>query len=158
MDKIKVTKLFSYADGKLYWLNSRKGVHDITKEAGGVSDGRRNIMVDGKMYKTHRLVFLYHHGYLPEVIDHIDCNPLNNHIDNLREATVQLNNYNRSLDRNNTSGVKGVSWNTRSKKWVVQVGVNKTRVEVGRFVDLELAELVAREFRDKYHGDFARHL
>jgi hypothetical protein len=35
--------------------------------------------------------------------------------------------------------------------------VNKKRKYIGSFEDVELADLVAQEARDKYHGRFARH-
>ncbi len=159
MNKEEVSSLLRYSDGKLYWRQGRKGVKDIRVEAGSSSgrQGRRRIMIDGELLFTHRLIFLLHHGYLPEVVDHKDGNVLNNDISNLRAATVHLNNYNRSLDSNNTSGIKGVSWHKRDCRWIVQVGVGGIRITVGRFKDIELAELVAVEFRNKYHGDFARH-
>jgi hypothetical protein len=65
---------------------------------------------------------------------------------------------NRKLFKNNTSGCKGVYWNKRNRKWQVSVGVSKKQKHIGYFDDLELAELVALEARDKYHGNFAKHL
>jgi hypothetical protein len=54
-------------------------------------------------------------------------------------------------------GVKGVNWNKSNKQWRVRVQVNKKRIHIGDFKDLELAELVAIEARNKYHGNFAKH-
>lgn len=158
MNKEEVDKLLRYEDGKLYWRHSRKGVKDTSIEAGSPSgsNGRRKVMLDGEVIFTHRLVFLMHYGHLPEVVDHIDGDVLNNNISNLRAATIQLNNYNRAIGRDNTSGIKGVSWHKRDCKWIVQVGFKGSRF-YGRFDDVELAELVATEFRDKYHGEFAKH-
>ena len=67
------------------------------------------------------------------------------------------NGKNRKTPKNNTSGVKGVSWHKRSKKWVVSIGVNWKRKALGYFDDLDLAELVSIEARNKYHGEFANH-
>ena len=66
------------------------------------------------------------------------------------------NAYNTKIRTNNTSGVKGVSWHKKDKKWRVRVCVDGVNNFIGNFDDLELAELVAIEARDKYHGKFAR--
>ena len=57
----------------------------------------------------------------------------------------------------NTSGVKGVSWRRKSKKWTVRVTVDGEYKSFGSYDDLELAELVAIEARNKYHKEFANH-
>jgi hypothetical protein len=64
---------------------------------------------------------------------------------------------NSKLYCTNKSGIKNVCWNKKEKKWVVKLQVNKNRIHFGMFEDIELAELVATEARDKYHKTFARH-
>lgn len=145
----RLHELFEYVDGSLI----RDG-----KIAGSVNKrGYRIICVDMKMYKAHRLVFLYHHGYLPKQIDHIDKNPDNNRIENLRPATNGQNCMNRGMLRNNTSGCKGVFWDKETSKWRVAIRVDKKLKSFGRYHDIELAELVAMEARNKYHKEFANH-
>ncbi|ECH9128545.1 HNH endonuclease [Salmonella enterica subsp. enterica] len=65
-----------------------------------------------KCYLAHRLAWFFCYGVWPKEIDHIDNNKLNNSIGNLREVTHQLNQLNMPLRSNNTSGVKGVNWDT----------------------------------------------
>jgi len=48
------------------------------------------VCIDGKPQALHRMIFLYHHGYLPKVTDHIDGNRLNNRIENLRDVSQLL--------------------------------------------------------------------
>ena len=61
-----VRSLFNYRDGELYWKVARQG-RKLGVPAGGISlDGYRVIRINGKLYRSHRLIFLYHHGYLPE--------------------------------------------------------------------------------------------
>ena len=96
-------------------------------------------------------------GYLPKFIDHIDCNPSNNKIENLREATFSQNQHNTKKRITNTSGVKNVHWYKPLKKWMVYIMINKKRKHLGYFNNIELAELVAQEARNKYHGKYARH-
>lgn len=145
----RLKELFEYVDGHLI----RNG-----KIAGSVNKrGYRCVGVDHKIYKAHRLVFLYNHGYLPEQVDHIDGNKLNNRIENLRAANNSVNMMNRGLMKNNTSGSKNVFWCKDYQKWRVAVRINKKLRSFGRFEDLELAELVAVEARNKYHKEFANH-
>jgi len=157
MDQKTALELFEYRDGALYWrvcLNSRA---PIGSEAGSYNphNKRRNVRVEGKLYYTHRLIYLMHHGYTPLEVDHIDTNRHNNNIENLRAATSAQNQRNKPIQRNNTSGHKNIRRN--NGKWVVELKVNGKPKYFGRFEDLELAILVASEARDKYHGEFARH-
>ena len=152
-------KLFEYKDGILYW-KEHKAMNKVKagSEAGTKkSDGRIVISIDYKMYKAHRLIFLYHHGYLPNLIDHIDGNNLNNRIENLREANKSQNALNSKLSKSNKSGVKGVFWHKRDKKWCVKFQVNGTQKYFGTYHDIDVAKFVVEAMRCKYHGNFANH-
>jgi hypothetical protein len=145
--------LFDYKDGQLYWKNHKYNAY-IGKKAGTLNQkGYWQIKFGKKIHKAHRLIFMMHYGYLPKIIDHIDCNPLNNCIKNLREATKRQNLYNRLANKTSKSGIKNVSWCKKDKRWIVQVN----KKYIGQYKNLELAELVAQEARDKYHGEYARH-
>lgn len=151
-------QLFDYKDGHLYWKVAKSKNTIIDSKTGSTDKyGYLRTSIDGKSYKTHRLIFLYHHGYLPYRVDHADNNPKNNQINNLRQATVSQNQYNQKLRSDNKSGCKGVYWISREKKWAVSLYVAKEKKNLGYFDDLELACLVAQEARDKYHGEYARH-
>ena len=114
--------------------------------------------VSGQHWTVHRLIYLYHHGWVPEQLDHINGNTLDNRIENLRPADQSSNMCNRKRFLNNKSGVKGVSWHSHQKKWFVYLDVNKKRKNIGYFDDLEFAELAANEARAKFHGAFANYL
>lgn len=78
-----------------------------------------------QLQKAHRLAWLYIHGYFPEYgIDHKDRVTYHNWIDNLREATQQCNMRNTANSKNNTSGIKGVSFNKKRNKWSAYIMVN----------------------------------
>ena len=106
-----LNELFTYdkETGKLYWKAARQRV-TVGKEAGAVDkNGYSVLRINQKRYRTHRVVFLMHKGYLPAVLDHIDGDRANNRLENLRPATTHQNQYNRKLNKNNKSGFKGVS-------------------------------------------------
>ena len=115
------------------------------------------VVVDNKAVALHRVIYLYHHGVLPNVIDHADNDRTNNRIENLRAASQQQNCLNRSRHSNSKSPFKNVYWNKAANKWSVQVNIHGKRQYLGVFEDIELADLVALEARNKFHGTYARH-
>lgn len=125
--------------------------------AGSVAKDRyTNIQINKKIYKAHRLAWLYVYGSFPnKCIDHINGNRSDNKISNLREANHSQNGMNKKMQSNNTSGVRGVYWNRNVKKWHAEVRLKGKRIYLGLFDSLELAELVVSETRLKYHGQFA---
>jgi len=126
--------------------------------AGWLYNGYRQIEINNKQYKAHRLAWLYVNGEMPtNLIDHIDGNRSNNKISNLREATYQTNSENYKTPKTNKSGVKNVSWYKNLNKWVVSISIKKIKKTIGYFDDLEFAELVAIETRNKYRQEFANH-
>ena len=152
IDQAAVQKVLEDKDGVLHWRKTGKRAGTLHHT------GYTQVSIKGKSYNAHRLMFLLYHGWLPEVIDHIDGNRSNNSIENLRPATWSQNLQNMKLRPTNKSGCKNVSWCNTKKKWSVQLSVNGCQKNLGRFDDLELADLVAAEARDKYHGPFARHI
>lgn len=114
------------------------------------------ITIDGVKYMAHKLAWLYMHNEWPERVDHKDGK--SNAIINLRKCTQQQNMYNRTVKSNSLTGVKGVSFDKSRNKYLVRVSINGVNTNLGRYDDLELAELVATEARNKHHGEFARHV
>ena len=93
-----------------------------------------------KIYKAHRLAWLYEYGYLPENgLDHKDRINYHNWISNLREASKQCNARNTGNPKDNTSGVKGVSWNKQYNKWRTVIGINQKQIHIGNFNDFNEA-------------------
>lgn len=98
-------------------------------EPGFIKNGRRQIRVDGRAYLVHRLAWLYMHGSFPSLlIDHINGDPMDNRIANLREVTPSGNQQNlRRPNKNNTSGFLGVSYIRRDRKFLAQIKVDGSR-------------------------------
>ena len=156
LDRLK--RLLSYKEDKLYWRRNKDVPHTVRGKLAGSTEpcGYTRIKLDGKKYRQHRLVYLYHKGYLPEFVDHKDGDPTNDRIDNLRECSRAQNMQNCKLRKDNKSGTTGVCYHPSSGKWRVTVTANKRVHYLGRFEDKELAELIASEAREFYHGEFAR--
>lgn len=121
-------------------------------------NGYHEIGYNYQVYKAHRLAWIYAYGSIPEYIqiDHIDGNRANNRISNLRPCSNAENQKNRKIGKDNTSGYKGVSWNTRLGKWVVNVGLNNKRIYLGGYVDKAEAITVHKTFCEEHHGKFYR--
>ena len=128
-----------------------------TRPTGTRANRYSTTKVNGQHWCVHKLIYLYHHGIVPKQLDHINMNSSDNRIENLRIASSSQNMCNRKLFTSNTSGHKGVSWHKAQSRWFVYVDTDKTRKNIGYFDDLELAELVAIEARNLYHGVFAAH-
>jgi hypothetical protein len=157
MEQQKIREYFDYLDGVLYWKIKTARCVKIGQPAGTLDKrtGYHRVRVDCKFQKAHRIIFLYHHGYLPDFVDHIDGNKTNNKIENLRGATLSQNCMNQKISTRNTSGTKGVMWHKRDKKWFVQLRVNSKCHSFGYYEDKELAELVAIEATNKLHKEFS---
>ncbi|EBO9197623.1 TPA: HNH endonuclease [Salmonella enterica subsp. salamae serovar 21:z10:[z6]] len=155
--ELKILLRYNPDTGVFYWLKDMGLCCKAGDIAGGVCkvNGYIRIGIKGRQYKAHRLAFLYMTGRWPRMIDHINRNRKDNRWINLRECVLQQNNLNISVKSNNTSGVPGVSWKPHNEKWRVTMQLNGIQYSFGCYRDLELAELVARESRVKYFGDFS---
>jgi hypothetical protein len=92
---------------------------------------------------------------LSNEIDHIDGDSLNNNRSNLRAATRAQNSQNRSKQKNNASGIKGVSLDKRRSKWLAQIQSDGTHYYLGRFDTKEDAAEAYRKAANKLHKEFA---
>ena len=88
------------------------------------------------------------------VVDHINHNTLDNRKENLRICTVSQNGMNQKLSSRNKSGVKGVSFHTKSHKWRATITVNKKQIELGEFDDIQDAINARKEAEIKYFDEY----
>lgn len=128
-EKLKETLNYNPNTGIFTWKKQISKKSTIGRVAGSNrGDGYKGINLYNKSYYAHRLAWLYKYGYLPENdVDHINRNKSDNRIINLREVSRQCNLRNSSLNKNNTSGVSGVSFDKGSNSWKAQITVNKKR-------------------------------
>ena len=158
LTKELVHELFEYKEGNLYWKIARSNRIKVGQIVGCVHEhGYRYTNLNKKPTLVHRLVFLYHHGYMPEFIDHIDGNRSNNLISNLREATRNQNAHNAKKRKDNTSGIKGIHWDKKRNKWRACFEKNKKNYDAGFFESIEQAQRALIDLRNAIHGNFAKH-
>lgn len=161
----RLHELFEYRDGCLFYKNDlhnslgRKTKIVAGTRAGGLHPlGYRKIRVDGVMFTEHRIVWqMFNPEPCDFILDHINNKRDDNRIENLRKADRSKNSQNSFMRKDNSSGVKGVHWNNRDKRYTVSLSFDGIRKVFGHFIDFELAELVAAEARNKFHGSFANH-
>jgi hypothetical protein len=114
------------------------------------------ITIEGRLYRAHRLAFLYMLGRWPSSeVDHKDGDSINNRWANLREATSGQNSANSKRRRDNKSGFKGVS-RARNGRWRADIRVNKRQIYLGLYRDPQAAHEAYVKAAQQHFGEFAR--
>ena len=122
--------------------------------AGHFNDARGyvKVKINGAKYFAHRLAWLHEYGVLPPAqIDHIDRNPANNAISNLRVVTGGKNMQNTGIYRNSMSGFKGVTWHSQEGKWRARISINHKQHFLGLFDDAAAASNAYLAAASKLH-------
>ena len=126
----RARELFDYKDGKLFWKVRKAKNTKIDSVAGGLNKitGYWQVGVDGKRYRSHVLIWNFHHGPVPagKCIDHVDGDPSNNRIENLNPVTHQQNLQKQKKQSSNTSGHTNIHWHEQNKKWRLRLKNPKT--------------------------------
>lgn len=131
----------------------------VGKIAGSASSGYVKIILLGRSFMAHRIIWAMVHGVDPgATIDHRDGDPLNNRLSNLRQATRSQNAMNRRARSDNSSGCTGVHWHASSRKWAAAIGAGKARQHLGLFDNIADASSAYRQAAARRHGEFAAHL
>jgi len=103
--------------------------------------------------KGHKKVYMHRliNNTLKGVItDHINQNQLDNRKLNLRNATKFQNATNSGIWRNNTSGIKGVSWNKKVEKWETYITKNSKHIFLGYFINIKKAIDARKKGEERY--------
>lgn len=115
------------------------------------------ITIHGQHYQAHRLAWLIITGVWPDKeIDHRDLDKTNNRFKNLREAMPFQNQGNKPLQRNNTSGFKGVSWHSRFNRFRAYITINGKIKHLGYYDSAEEAGAIYNSEAKKHFGEFMR--
>lgn len=155
-----VKEYFDYKDGFLYWkklISVKCSRAKVGQRAAFLNNERYKVKFNFKLYLCSRLIFLWHNGYLPEIVDHINHDTKNDNIENLRAATRYDNCRNVTSHINSTSKYLGVSLNKskNSIAWNVHVSINGKDTHIGRYQDEKEAALAYNEAASKHYGQFA---
>ena len=134
------------------------GPKNVGEIAGGSrKDGYWRIGINGVRHRLHTLAWIYVYGEMPTfAIDHIDGNPSNNRISNLRHVTNSENQRNRRMQSNNSSGATGVSRSKKANKWRAHAKINGKFFSLGLHNSVDSANKAVTEFRIK-NGFTERH-
>lgn len=119
------------------------------KNSGGKTYGQ--VKLNQISYMTHRICFMMHYGFLPIEVDHINGDGTDNRAKNLRCANRQTNAMNMRKFKTNTSGITGVSWDKRNKKWYSYIKINQSMINLGRFTDKFEAICARKSAESKYN-------
>lgn len=121
------------------------------------ANGYIKISFNARHFWAHRLAWALTHGEWPmHHIDHINGIPADNRLVNLREATRHQNLRNSKRHKDNTSGIKGVTWDKRREKWTAQIWAEGRHVYLGRFDKIEQAGAAYEAAAKRFFGEFAR--
>lgn len=126
-------------DGDFYWAIRRGNIKAGSRAGCLTADGYICIRVDGGLYLSHRLVWLFHHGEFPEKgIDHIDGIKTNNAIENLRACDQSQNSQNRrTARRGHKVGLLGVK--ASGRKFQARIQDRNGSIFIGTFKTAEEA-------------------
>ena len=148
-----------YRDGHLWWIKPTARRVSIGDRFGSYhSNGYRVGRLKNKPHYEHRLIWLYHRGIWPKGhIDHINNIRDDNRIENLREATIQQNQFNKKSVSGSSSKYKGVCWDKKRKKWRANATLDGKIKTLGRFnCEHEAAESY-RKATEHLHKEYANY-
>ena len=111
-------------------------------------EGYPATSINSKTIRLHVFLGLKWH-------DHQNKNKLDNRRINLRPCTYSQNNMNIGIRIDNTSGIIGVYWFSRDKKWKAQINIDGKTKNLGTFIDKEDAIKTRLNAESKYYGEFA---
>lgn len=153
--KLKSLLNYSPETGLFHWLSEKQNSIQSGDLAGWQDEqGYWRITIDGHDYRAHRLAWLYMHGVMPDMVDHKNRNRSDNRASNLRQCNASQNAMNRKTQANNKSGVPGVIWNKREKKWKAFTKSNGKQISLGTYAEKDDAILARERHCQHAHGEF----
>jgi len=146
-DELRARFYYDRETGHFYRRFAQGGQLPWSRAGYEVSKGYHQLKVGGRAYRTNRLAWLYVTGEWPaHQIDHINRDPSDDRIENLRDVPQSVNKRNCRMYANNTSGFRGVI--RAGKKWAAQITTGGVCKKLGTFSTPEAAHaayLAARE-------------
>ena len=143
--------------GRIFWKKKIAKKIVVGTEAGTQrKDGYKIVTLFGQPYLVHRVIFAMRYGYCKDEIDHINGDPSDNRLENIRAVNRSQQNMNRGVQSNNTSGHKGVYWAKKKSFWQARIKVEGKLISLGYFKDIEKAVEAYKIGAEQYHKDYRR--
>ena len=161
-------------------LKRKYNTYDLTREYGvGYTNNNEEFYFDLEDYDLIKnYCWILQHGYVyayvsgeehhlismhrlvmkaqdEDKVDHIFHNLNDNRKSKLRLTTHSQNLMNKSMGKNNTSGVIGVSWDSRNNDWVARITANSKNIHLGRYKNFQDAVCARKAGEEKYHGKYS---
>ena len=118
-------------------------------------DNKNYITICTRDCKANKIICLHQLITGKNNQDHINRNTFDNRKCNLRDSTQDENVKNRTMQRNNTSGVIGVYWHKKRKKWSSMISINKKQTCIYNGDSKEEAIVARLKAEKEYYGEFA---
>lgn len=154
--------VYSSTYGKIISTIDTHSIKKLKKYTWSVEVRKKEFRIKTCFREKGKIKNIYLSRYLlnfPEnKVDHIDGNPLNNLISNLRTCTTGENNRNQKTREGTKTGIRGVNQSKRNGKWRVRISVNSRRIYLGTFDNLEAAKATYESAAEFYYKDFKRRL
>ena len=149
-DQDSLNEKFIYKDGKLLRRSNRKPVGTL------LNTGYIHAGFNNKVYLIHRLIYIMHHGDIPEgmVIDHRDGDKTNNRIENLQAISHMNNSRKQKLHKQNKSGYRGCR-KIGEGQYRAQISINGTNHYIGTFSTMDDAARAYNGVARIIYGEFA---
>lgn len=154
LDTLRSLLSYNPQTGDFLWLSGqRRG-----RLAGTISDeGYRVIRILSKFHKAHRLAWYMHYGKWPDgLLDHANCDRGDNRISNLRPCTKSQNTANSRVRKDSRSGLKGVCYCARQRKWKARISIQGRLTLLGTFDSAALAHAAYVAEAKQVFGEYAR--
>lgn len=161
LDFLQTILKYNAETGDLIWIKtvgpkakagSTAGTTMTTKHSRKKPYSWKQVGIKGKAYQAHRIAWYLYHGFDPQdaFVDHVNQDPLDNRIVNLRLVNHNENNWNASKClSNNTSGFRGVYKHKQSGKWAACMSINGKTKHLGVF---DLPQEASKAYEDAYQS------
>lgn len=153
----KLMELLDYdlSTGLFRWRKTLSNRAPAGSVAGkpGCSRGYATVVIHGRAYQAHKLAIYWYSGIYPYTdVDHIDGDPRNNRLTNLRVCGALGNAQNRHRhSKNNKLGVLGVALCKNTGRYRAQILVSGKKLHLGRFKTVAEASTAYLSAKAKYH-------
>lgn len=138
---------FEYTNGNLVRVKTAAPNAKVGDVVGSLdqSTGYLKATIDKKQYYVHRLIWMYHYGYIDSdvLLDHKDRDKLNNDINNLRIVTKQENGFN--------TDAKGYYFHKEKRKYKAQIMLSGKQIHIGYYDTEGKARRAYKKAKQQHH-------